>query len=70
MSKLIIGLVVFAVGLWAVVSWWWFVLDIIKGLVAIFFLLAGLSLIGLGVKDTTTTKPNVVEETTPAQETK
>jgi hypothetical protein len=70
MSKLIIGLVIFAVGLWAAVSWWWFVLDIIKGLVAIFLLLAGLSLIGLGVKDTATTKPQVAEETAPVQETK
>jgi len=51
MNKIIAGLIVLAVGLWAVVSWWWFVWDIIKGLIAILFVFGGLTLIGLGAKN-------------------
>ncbi len=52
MNKIIAGLVVFAIGLWAIVSWWWFIWDIIRGVIAVLFVLAGLTLIGLGLKNT------------------
>jgi len=52
MNKIIAGLVVLAIGLWAIVSWWWFIWDIIRGLIAVLFVLAGLTLIGLGLKNT------------------
>jgi len=51
MNKIIAGLVLTAIGLWAIVSWWWFIWDIIRGLIAIFFVLGGLTLLGLGVKN-------------------
>jgi len=51
MNRIIAGLVVLAIGLWSVVSWWWFIWDIIKGLVAILFVFVGLTLIGLGLKN-------------------
>lgn len=53
MNKIIAGLVVLAVGLWATVTWWWFVWDILKGLIAIILVIAGLTLIGLGARSTT-----------------
>lgn len=52
MNKIIAGLVVLAIGLWAIVSWWWFIWDIIRGVIAVLFVLAGLTLIGLGMKNT------------------
>ncbi len=52
MNKIIAGLVVLAIGLWAIVSWWWFIWDIIRGVMAVLFVLAGLTLIGLGMKNT------------------
>jgi len=62
MNKIIAGLIVLAVGLWAVVSWWWFVWDIIKGLIAILFVLGGLTLLGLGAKNSSR-KPVGTKET-------
>ena len=53
MDKVIAGLVVTAIGIWAMVSWWWFVMDVVKGLTAIFIVIAGLTVVGLGVKDGT-----------------
>jgi len=51
MNKVIAGLIILAIGLWAVVSWWWFIWDIIRGLIAILFVLGGLTLLGLGAKN-------------------
>ena len=52
MNKIIVGLVILAIGMWAAVTWWWFLLDILKGLVAIILVLGGLTLIALGLKNT------------------
>jgi len=62
MNKIIAGLVLLAIGLWAIVSWWWFIWDIIKGLIAIFFVLGGLTLLGLGAKNSSR-KPAETKET-------
>ena len=62
MNKIIAGLVLLAIGLWAIVSWWWFIWDIIKGLIVILFLLAGLTLLGLGAKNSSR-KPVGTKET-------
>ena len=51
MNKIIAGLVVLAIGLWAIVSWWWFIWDIIRAVIAVLFVLARLTLIGLGLKN-------------------
>jgi hypothetical protein len=53
MNKIIAGLVILAIGIWATASWWWFIIDIIKGVIAIFFVLGGLTLVSLGVKNVT-----------------
>lgn len=52
-DKIIAGLIVTAIGIWAMVSWWWFVTDVIKGLTAISLVFIGLIVIGLGLKDRT-----------------
>ena len=52
MNKIIAGLVILAIGIWAAVSWWWFLLDIIKGLLVILLMFGGLTLICLGLKNT------------------
>ncbi|NIM03678.1 hypothetical protein GTN66_05980 [bacterium] len=51
MNKIIAGLVILAIGLWAVASWWWFLWDIIRAVIAILFVLSGVTLIGLGLKN-------------------
>jgi len=55
MNKIIAGLIILAVGMWAAVTWWWFLLDILKGLAAIILVLGGFTLIALGIKGTTKT---------------
>lgn len=56
MNKMITGLIMLAIGLWAVVSWWWFLWDIIRGLIAILLVFGGLILIGLGVRNFTSAR--------------
>ena len=51
MEKIITGLVLLALGLWGAVAWWWFLVDIIKGVGVIAMYLAGAVLIGLGLKN-------------------
>lgn len=51
MNRLIAGLIIFVIGLWATYSWWWFISDIIKGLFAIGMLVVGLILIGMGIRN-------------------
>ncbi len=50
MDKIIAGLVLTALGIWAGVAWWWFLCDILKGLAVIILFIAGLLLIGCGVR--------------------
>jgi len=52
MNKIIAGLVILAIGLWATVTWWWFVWDILRGLISVLLVIAGLTLIGLGARNT------------------
>jgi len=51
MNKVSIGLVFLVLGIWGSVSWWWFILDILKGVMVLTLLASGLLLVGLGVKD-------------------
>ena len=37
----IIGAVALGLGVWALVSWWWFVVEIIQGLVALALVIGG-----------------------------
>jgi hypothetical protein len=50
MNKIAAGLVLLALALWGAVSWWWFLFDVLKGLVVVLLFLAGLLLVGLGVR--------------------
>ncbi|MDO8805451.1 MAG: hypothetical protein Q7R35_13600 [Elusimicrobiota bacterium] len=51
MNKVAIGLVFLVFGIWGMVSWWWFLLDVLKGVSIVALLVAGLLLVGMGVKD-------------------
>ena len=51
MNKVAIGLVFLVLGIWGLVSWWWFLWDVLKGVSVIAFIAAGLLLVGMGVKD-------------------
>ncbi len=51
MNKIIAGLVILAIGIWAIASWWWFIIDIIKGVIAILLVFSGLTLVSLGIKN-------------------
>ena len=62
MNKIIIGLVVLGVGVWMTSTWWWFILDIVKGLFAVGMVLVGLTLIGIGVKNGTGSAESVKEK--------
>ncbi|MHC4336386.1 MAG: hypothetical protein ACYSTG_00335 [Planctomycetota bacterium] len=37
----IIGAVVLALGIWALTSWWWFVVEIFQGLIALALVIGG-----------------------------
>ncbi len=39
--KVILGLIFIALGIWAVVAWWQELLDVIKGCIGLFAILAG-----------------------------
>lgn len=53
MNRLVAGLILSAVGLWGAVSWWWFLVDVIKAITVVGLFGAGLILIGLGIKSLT-----------------
>ena len=49
MNKIVVGLILLALGLWGAVAWWWFLVDIIKGLIVVGLLGTGLVMLGLGL---------------------
>ena len=57
MNRLIAGLILLAIGLWGATTWWWFIWDVLKGLIVIVFFLAGLIMVGSGVKSVTQSTP-------------
>ena len=46
----IVGAIVLALGVWAVASWWWFVVEIIQALVALGLLIGGLLTIAIAIR--------------------
>ena len=46
----IIGAVALVLGLWALVSWWWFIVEVIKGLVAVGLVVGGALALAIAVR--------------------
>jgi len=46
----IIGAVALALGVWALASWWWFVVEIIQGLIALAMVVGGALAIAIAVR--------------------
>ena len=66
MNKLIVGLIMVALGVWGASAWWWFLWDVIKGMSVVGLFGVGVILIGLGVTSITRADPakaKAVQET-------
>ncbi len=46
----IIGAVALGLGVWALVSWWWFVVEIIQGLIALGLVIGGALAIAIAAR--------------------
>jgi len=46
----IVGAVALALGVWALASWWWFVVEIIQALIALGLVIGGLLTIAIAVR--------------------
>ncbi len=46
----IIGAVALGLGVWALVSWWWFVVEIIQGLIALGLVVGGALAIAIAMR--------------------
>ena len=46
----IVGAVALALGVWALASWWWFVVEIIQALVALGLVVGGLLALAIAVR--------------------
>lgn len=71
MNKVAMGLVFLVFGIWGMVSWWWFLLDVIKGVAVVALMGSGLLLVGMGVKDVgapEAKKPSEKPRTAPASD--
>ncbi len=50
MKLLISGIITLAIGIWALASWWWFVVEIIEGLVALGLVIGGTLTIAIAIR--------------------
>jgi len=46
----IIGAIVLGLGIWALVSWWWFVVEIIQGLIALVLVVSGVLTLAVAIR--------------------
>ncbi len=46
----IIGAVALALGVWALASWWWFVVEIIQGLIALGLVIGGALAMAIAIR--------------------
>lgn len=46
----IIGAVALVLGAWALVSWWWFIVEIIQGLIALGLIIGGVLAIAIAAR--------------------
>jgi hypothetical protein len=44
------GAIALALGVWALVSWWWFIVDIIQGLIALGLVIGGALAIAIALR--------------------
>ncbi len=57
----IVGAVALALGVWALASWWWFVVEIIQALLAIGLVVGGLLAIAIAVRKMAREKSSLEE---------
>ena len=57
----IVGAIALALGVWALASWWWFVVEIIQALVALGLIVGGLLNIASAVRNMTREKGSLEE---------
>ncbi|MBF0416674.1 MAG: hypothetical protein HQL86_00285 [Magnetococcales bacterium] len=60
MPKIVFGLIAMALGLWGVSTWWWSIVELLRGLVPMALLILGIVSLGAGV-----TKIKKEQPTTP-----
>ncbi len=46
----IIGAVALMLGIWALVSWWWFVVEVIQALIALILVIGGITAIAISIR--------------------
>lgn len=49
MASIVFGLVAIALGLWGLSTWWWSVVEVLRGLVPLFLILLGPVALGAGI---------------------
>ncbi|GAB0057866.1 Magnetosome protein MamI [Candidatus Magnetaquicoccaceae bacterium FCR-1] len=49
MPKIVFGLIAIALGLWGVSTWWWSIVELLRGLVPMALLILGVVSLGAGV---------------------
>ncbi|NGZ07095.1 MAG: hypothetical protein G8237_12150 [Magnetococcales bacterium] len=49
MPKIVFGLIAMALGLWGVSTWWWSIVELLRGLVPMALLILGIVSLGAGV---------------------
>ncbi|MBF0273097.1 MAG: hypothetical protein HQL98_13690 [Magnetococcales bacterium] len=49
MPRIVFGLISMALGLWGVATWWWSIVEMLRGLVPLLLVVLGLVALGAGV---------------------
>lgn len=49
MASIVFGLVAIALGLWGLSTWWWSVVEVLRGIVPLFLILLGPVALGAGI---------------------
>jgi hypothetical protein len=65
MNKIIVGLILLGLSVWAGASWWWFLWDVVKGMAVVGLFGVGLILIGMGAMNlnkAVSVKPKIAED--------
>lgn len=50
MNLIIGGVVAVLLGVWALVSWWWFLVEVIKGLITLLLIVGGVMTVAAGAR--------------------